>query len=95
MSDDLSTRHDLVGNGFQVPDDLSPFRLSEDQVAFFHENGYLAGVRVLTDAQVELLRGELAEFFEPDHPGRDLWYEYHTNESTDPQLTPVTRAMHE
>lgn len=85
MSHDLSTRHDLVGNGFQLPDDLGPFRLSEEQVAFYQENGYLAGVRVLTDAQVELLRGELAEFFEPDHPGRDLWYEYHTNESTDPE----------
>ena len=34
MSHDLSTRHDLVGNGFELPDDLSPFRLPEEQVAF-------------------------------------------------------------
>ena len=85
MSHDLSTRHDLVGNGFQIPDDLSPFELSADQLAFFYQNGYLAGVRVLTDEQVDLLRSELAEFFDPNHTGRELWYEYHTNESTDPE----------
>ncbi|MEZ6114614.1 MAG: phytanoyl-CoA dioxygenase family protein [Pirellulaceae bacterium] len=26
----------------------------------------------------------MAEFFQPDHAGHELWYEYHTNESTDP-----------
>jgi len=41
-------------------------------------------VRVLTDEQVERLREELAELFDPNHSGRELWYEYHTNEATDP-----------
>ncbi len=26
----------------------------------------------------------MSEWFHADHPGRDLWYEYHTNESPDP-----------
>ncbi|MHB8902177.1 MAG: phytanoyl-CoA dioxygenase family protein, partial [Thermoguttaceae bacterium] len=84
MSHDLSTRHDLVGSAFAPAEDFDAFRLTDEQVAFFRDNGYLAGVRILSDEQVEVLRGELAEFFRPDHPGRELWYEYHTNESTDP-----------
>lgn len=60
------------------------FCLSDQQVEFFRENGYLAGVRILSDAQVEVLRGELEELMDPACPGRDLFHEYHSNESTDP-----------
>lgn len=87
MADDLSQRHELIGDLFRLPatrDEWERFRLSEEQVAFYHENGYLAGVRVLDDAQIDALRAELADWFQPDHPGRELWYEYHTNESADP-----------
>ena len=51
--------------------------LSEEQVEFFHENGYLAGVRLLTDGQIECLGNELSEFFDDSHDGQELWYEYH------------------
>jgi len=85
MTTDYSTHHQPVSEAFWVPVDVDTLRLSDEQIAFFHENGYVSGVRVLTDAQVELLRGELKEFFDPDHAGRQLWYEYHTNESTDPE----------
>jgi ectoine hydroxylase-related dioxygenase (phytanoyl-CoA dioxygenase family) len=53
-------------------------------VQFFHEQGYLSGIRLLNDEQVEALRADLARLTEPDHPGRPLFYEYHSNESTDP-----------
>ena len=87
MSDDLSKRQEPLGALFPWPpshDQLEQYRLSDDQVAFYHEHGYLAGIRVLTDEQIELLRAELAEFFDASHAGRELWYEYHTNESADP-----------
>ena len=87
MTTDLSTHHQIVGDLFQLPssrDEWEPFRLSDEQVAFYHENGYLPGVRILSDEQVEVLRDELAEFFEPQHDGSELWYEYHENESDDP-----------
>jgi ectoine hydroxylase-related dioxygenase (phytanoyl-CoA dioxygenase family) len=86
VSADLSTQHRPIGGLFELPetqDQWDQYRLSEDQVAFYHEFGYLPGVRVLSDEQIEQLRGELAEFFDPQHTGRDLWYEYHTNESAD------------
>ncbi|RUL88123.1 phytanoyl-CoA dioxygenase family protein [Tautonia sociabilis] len=83
---DLSQSSSPVGSLFaaQLSGDPDRFRLSDDQVRFFEENGYLAGVRILDDAQVDALRAELAEWFDPNHPGRELWYEYHTNESADP-----------
>jgi ectoine hydroxylase-related dioxygenase (phytanoyl-CoA dioxygenase family) len=60
------------------------YRLNDGQIAFFERNGYLAGVRVLSDAQVDALRAELAELMDAAHPGHSLFYEYNSNESTDP-----------
>jgi ectoine hydroxylase-related dioxygenase (phytanoyl-CoA dioxygenase family) len=65
--------------------DWSRYRLSEEQIEFFHANGYLAGVRILDDAQVEVLRGELELLMDPGHEGRELFHEYHSNESADPE----------
>lgn len=86
MVADLSTRHEPVGTllGESAKRDAREFRLSEEQIAFYHENGYLAGVRLLSDEQVEILRGELAALVDPTHPGNRLFYEYHSNESVDP-----------
>lgn len=88
MSLDLATRHDLLADLFAWPKTSAEWdrlRLTDEQIAFYHENGYLSGVRILTDEQIERLRKELADFFRPEHNGRELWYEYHTNESTDPE----------
>ena len=87
MADDLSKFHQMVGDLFPSPtskDVVDACRLTDEQVAFYHDHGYLAGIRVLSDEQVEALRSELQVFFEPDHPGCENWYEYHTNESSDP-----------
>lgn len=65
-------------------EDWEKFRLSGEQVEFFRENGYVAGIRVLDDAQVEALRAELEQMMNPAHAGRALFHEYHSNESTDP-----------
>jgi ectoine hydroxylase-related dioxygenase (phytanoyl-CoA dioxygenase family) len=87
MTNDLSKQHEIVGDLFQLPttqNEWDQYRLSDDQVTFYQDNGYLPGVRILSDEQVDVLRTELAEFFEAEHDGKDLWYEYHTNESADP-----------
>ncbi|WP_425614942.1 phytanoyl-CoA dioxygenase family protein [Anatilimnocola sp. NA78] len=84
MSTDYSRLHQLAGDLFTLPKspaEWDQFRLTDEQVDFFHEEGYLAGVRILSAEQIDKLRGELAEFFQPQHTGRELWYEYHTNES--------------
>ncbi|MFN0196992.1 MAG: phytanoyl-CoA dioxygenase family protein [Planctomycetaceae bacterium] len=87
MTIDLADRHELVGTCFSLPTTAAEWRrymLSPEQVEHFHTHGYVAGVRVLTDEQVDVLREELSRFFDPQHDGRELWYEYHTNESGDP-----------
>jgi ectoine hydroxylase-related dioxygenase (phytanoyl-CoA dioxygenase family) len=84
MRVDLSTRHELVGELFELPKapgDWDRYRLTDEQVAFYHEQGYLAGVRILTDEQIARLREELSDLLQPEHPGRELWYEYYANES--------------
>jgi hypothetical protein len=85
--EDLSGRHQPFSDLFRQPvsqDDWRRYRLSDEQVAFYRKNGYLTGVRILDDEQIERLRAELAPLMKGDHPGRELWYEYHTNESPDP-----------
>lgn len=85
MATDLSRHHDPVSDLFSQPQtqkEWQQYALTEDQVEFFKENGYVAGIQVLSDEQIETLRDELDRFFDPDHEGHELWYEYHANESS-------------
>ena len=87
MVEDLSRRHNLIGDLFAQPPSSRQwdrYRLSDEQVRFFHENGYISGIRILDDKQVERLRSELQELFDPKHPGNPLFHEFHSNESPDP-----------
>ncbi len=84
---DLSTHHQPVSDFVALP--TSPpgwdhFRLTEEQVTFFRAHGYVAGIRVLSDGQVEQLRQELRELTDSSHSGHHLFHEYHSNESADP-----------
>ncbi|HYL61660.1 MAG TPA: phytanoyl-CoA dioxygenase family protein [Candidatus Methylomirabilis sp.] len=72
------------GAGTRTQEDWERYRLHDEQIEFFRENGFLAGVRLLSDAQVEMLRGELQHLMDPAHEGRALFHEYHSNESGDP-----------
>jgi len=67
-----------------TPQEWDRYRLSEEQVEFYFENGYVSGVRILSDKQVEALRSELACLLNPNQPGRELFYEYNSNEAADP-----------
>src|SRR5712691_7273440 len=87
MFDDLSNRHGPVTDLFKTPATAEAWnrhRLNEEQIEFFHTHGYLAGLRVLDDQQLETLRAELSELIDPNHPGHDLFYEFHSNESANP-----------
>jgi ectoine hydroxylase-related dioxygenase (phytanoyl-CoA dioxygenase family) len=87
MPVDLSTRHDLVGNLIRLPRERAgwdQYRLTDEQVAHFHREGYVAGIRILSDEQVETLRAELATLVPGTHPGQGYFYEFNSNESPDP-----------
>jgi ectoine hydroxylase-related dioxygenase (phytanoyl-CoA dioxygenase family) len=87
MVHDLSSHHQPIGDFVALPRSATEwerYRLRDEQVKFFHEQGYLSGVRILSDEQVERLRTELSELFDPKYPGNELFHEYHSNESPDP-----------
>ena len=84
---DLAPQHEPVTDLFphlQPEEAWERYRLSDEQIASFEEDGYLAGIRIFTDEQVDVLREQLADLFDPDHEGHELWHEYHSNESGDP-----------
>lgn len=88
MSNDLASFHEPLTDLFARivrPEDAERWRLTSEQVEAYHRDGYVAGIRVLEPEQVEALRNELQAFFQPDHPGHEFWYEYHTNESARPE----------
>ena len=84
---DLSEAHQPVSNLFpkiSFDEAWEKYSLSDDQITFFNENGYLSGIKVLEPDQISRLLAELEEIKEPAHPKNKLFYEFHTNESADP-----------
>lgn len=87
LSRDLADYNHLISEMFTIPandQEWEKYRLSDEQVVFFEENGYLSGIKLLVDNQVEQLNKELLEVMNPNHPNHDLLYEFHSNESEDP-----------
>lgn len=85
--DDLSLLHHPVDSDFLPAlsrDAWEQYKLTDDQIDFFNENGYLPNIRILDEAQVTQLNAELEEIRDPAHPKHHLFYEFHSNESTDP-----------
>jgi len=83
---DLADYHELVSDLFKQPksrEEWDQYRLTDEQVAHFHEYGYLAGIKLLEDDQIKVLRQQLTEVMDPKHPAHHLFYEFHSNESED------------
>ncbi len=87
MMQDFSELHAPTGALGSPPareQDWQRYRLSHEQVEAFHRDGFLTGVQVLDDQQVETLCAELAGLMETSHPAHALFHEYHSNESSNP-----------
>ena len=87
MVDDLSRYGRPIGSIFRIPQSVEERRqyaLSEEQLSFYRQEGYVSGIRLLSDEQVDVLREELAPLFDPGHAGHELFHEYHSNESSNP-----------
>lgn len=86
MIRDLSIEHQPIGSLFSAGNQrtMAEYQLQPTQIEFFHEYGYLSGIRILSDEQVEALRRELARVLDASPEDRELFYEYNSNESTDP-----------
>ena len=80
---DLSLDHQPVTSLFHS-DAEAAVRLTAEQLNNFERDGFVTTSAVLTEPQLQALRAELAELTDPEHDGQELWYEYHANESPDP-----------
>jgi len=86
---DFSTVHRLVSDLFKWPSgkqEWEQFKLTDEQISFFNENGFLSGIKMLDEEQINFLRNELSEVADVQHPGHSLYYEFHSNESADPSM---------
>ena len=84
---DLSTVHELISGLFQWPqskEEWEQYKLSDEQVTFFKENGYLANIKMLDEKQITFIKNEIEQLADPHHPGHHLFHEFHSNESADP-----------
>src|ERR1041385_1319659 len=86
MTRDLSTEHQPITRLFTLPksrDEWMAYRLSNEQVVFYRQHGYVAGIKLLNDDQIDALRAQLALLTDQAHEANHLFYEYHSNESPD------------
>ncbi len=84
---DLSQFHALVSDLFKWPTseaEWEAYKLSDEQIEFFNENGYISDIKLLDAHQIEQLRDELALITDPAHPANSLFYYFFANESSDP-----------
>lgn len=66
MNKDLAEFKDPIGDLFAGRKDL-PFQLADPDVEFFEQNGYLSGIRLLDEEQIDTLRREIAELMHPHY----------------------------
>lgn len=83
MANDLSLYHRPLTDIFPLGESTADLSLSPEHIEFFNRNGYLAGIRILEDDQIEALRADLAELMEPGQAENPQFYEYHHNESAE------------
>lgn len=84
---DLANYSNPISKLFEQPKNASEweqYMLSNEQIEFFKENGYLSGIKILDEKQVEALNTELVRLQSGDKADRDLFYHYESNESEDP-----------
>ena len=97
ISMDLANHHRLLSDLFP---DIPPqeawdlYHLTREQLEFYEENGYLANIQLLDATQIEQLRDELEQISASNHPGHELFYEFNSNESADPDKVLVHSLGH-
>lgn len=87
LSFDLADYSSPVANLFHQPSgakEWEQYMLTEAQVKSFEENGFISGIKILTDEQVDILNNELVKLQSVSPQERKLFYHYESNESEDP-----------
>lgn len=78
LDQDLSIKHKPITETFASNIVETP---SADEISFFDENGFVAGIKILDADQIDALRDELGRLMQPEMRDDPRFYEYHRNES--------------
>jgi hypothetical protein len=87
FSKDLANYSHPIGKMFVQPKstkEWEQYMLSEEQVASFKKDGFVKGIKILTEEQVNLLNEELVKLQSLNEEDKKLFYHYESNESEDP-----------
>lgn len=82
---DLADYHQPLLGLFKQPEtreEWEQYKLSDEQVNHYREYGYVSGIKLLEENQIDVLRSELDEIRDPKHPAHHLFHEFHSNQST-------------
>lgn len=83
--EDLADYHQPLLDLFKQPqtsEEWEQYKLSDEQVNHYNEYGFVSGVKLLDENQLDILKKELDEIRDPKHPAHYLFHEFHSNEST-------------
>jgi len=86
---DLADIHNPISNIFtsildMTDIDLMKFKLTEQQLQFFQDNGYVTNIPCLSEKQVDILLKELDPILQGESSIKELFHWYHSNENPDP-----------
>ncbi len=87
LSLDLAQYSHPISTMFEQPKtakDWEQYMLTEDQVNSFKQNGFVNGIKILTEEQVDILNSELVKLQSLTPEEKALFYHYESNESEDP-----------
>jgi len=87
LSNDLASYSNPVSSMFEQPKnakDWEQYILTEEQIQSFSTNGFISGIKVMTEEQVGVLNEELVKLQSPTAEEKELFYHYESNESEDP-----------
>lgn len=84
MHKDYSVFSEPIDTTIINSDSSQEYSLSAAQIADFQTDGFVVGQASISEDYIARLLHDLKDLLTPDHVGKELWHEYHINESTDP-----------
>lgn len=87
ISNDLAEYQSPVSGLFKQPTtaaEWEPYILDKEQVSFYETHGYVSGIKILSDEQVDILNKELETLQTVSGEKKKLFYHYESNESENP-----------